>query len=39
MLDWPGNDKKMASHGNFKPGNSKKILDVVTGFLFEFCAF
>ena len=36
MSDWPGNDRKMTSHSNFKLRFSERPLDEVRGFLFQF---
>ena len=38
MSDWPGNDRKITSHSNFKLRFSGKPLDIVRGFLFQFGA-
>ena len=32
MSDWPGNDRKMMSHRNFKLRFSKRLLVAVRGF-------
>ena len=32
MSDWPGNDRKMTSHSNFKLRFSESYLDLVRGF-------
>ena len=36
MPNWPGDNKKITSHSNFKLRFSKKLLDLVRGLLFEF---
>ena len=36
MPNWPGKNGKMTSHSNFKLRFSKKPLDLVGGFSFEF---
>ena len=36
MSDWPGNERKITSHSNFKLRFSKKCLDLVRGFQYEF---
>ena len=36
MSNWPGSDGKMTSHYNFKLRLSKRSLDLVRGFWFQF---
>ena len=33
---WPGNDGEMTSHSNFILRVSKRLFDLVEGFLFQF---